>query len=498
MKALYFAFITLVVSSSFQTAAAKSSEIPSQKIARFLGKDQVLGSLEDLSRHHLHSGRTLYQPWSSSYFPDLTGGIAAPYRSQGVLGAQLKIGLGLEAHPKLIRRHLDRWQKNWALWSNDELNRELSPSAKYDLWIGNQEFEFSSAILAELAFRSLHSRSTLSTGETIWNNHGKGFPAWNGICDGWAYASIVFPRPVKPVTLSTPSGRLVTWFPEDIKALGSYLLARTNTDYFSSMGYRFLGARCKSRRPDAHCNDLRPEEWHLTLANRIGVQNMGFVMDIDNNHKINNHPVFSYEFEYFNLKTGQTGDWRLVREPIQRLPSDLIHGRHPQTRYLVGVKSKVHYLNFVLSEKRRKQTVDGPSQDSVKKITYRYDLELAEDGAILGGSWGNRIREAEPIAEEEGESKLKIASQPDFIWLAPASYRPYSSSALETDRGSVRPDGSIEWAWNGQGTMPADWLQAARSDQRWAPPQLGTPGSKLRSAQPLSNLVGLLFELSKE
>jgi hypothetical protein len=496
--------LTLLLVNFAPSASSQEIDSGAPKLRSFLGVSQIHTSLEVLSQLGAHSGKTTQQPWSSSYFPDLTGSIAAPYRSQGLLGAQLKIALGREGHPKLMRRHLERWRKHWTLWSHDELNRELSPSAKYDLWVGNSDFEFSSAILSELAFRSLHGRVTNSEGQTIWNSDGNGFPAWNGICDGWAYASIVFPRPVKPVTLVSPSGREITWFPEDIKALGSYLMARTNTEYFSSMGYRFLGGRCKSKRPDARCNDLRPDQWHLTLANRIGIQNMGFVMDIDNNHKINNHPVFSYEFEYFSLRTGQKGDWKKARELTHTLQDRLAQGRHPQTRYIVGVKSKIHYLSFILSEKRKKQTHDDPSQDSVKQITYTYDLELSEDGTVLGGVWGNRRRESDPVAEEDLSNsatdldyKVKIAAQPDFIWLAPVGFRPYSSAALETDRGDLKPDGSIEWKWNGQGAMPDDWQRAVKFDQRWAPPRLETPGSKLRSAQPLSNLVALLFELSK-
>ncbi len=204
-------------------------------------------------------------------------------------------------------------------------------------------------------------------------------------------------------------------------------------------------------------------------------------MDIDNNHKVNNHPVFSYEMGFFTPNGKKTKTWKEALE----LQLDDVSNR----RYRIGIQSKVYYLNYAWSEERAQQLNDDPSQDHIKNITYRYVLELNDRFEIIGGEW------LTPKQDKENEN-LILARQPDFIWMAPLTQRPYSEMSLSTYRGTWL-DRQWQWAWDGESTLPEDWLTAARADLRWSPPEVGQTNSKLKSAQLLSNIVYVLFEKAR-
>ncbi|NDF15885.1 hypothetical protein EB061_11280 [bacterium] len=316
-------------------------------------------------------------------------------------------------------------------------------------------------------------------------------------------------------------GHRITFYPDDLKALGSYLFARTNNDYLRTMNYRFAGRPCVERgRPatdhlgyvkDFRCNDLDAGLWHLVLLNRIGLDHTGFVMELDNNRKINNHPVGSYSISYFNPLTGEEGTFEQSRVPGDRVPDGYARRRNPAARFLVGVRSTVDFRYYRWPEGNRDRAADSPAQDHVKSRTFVYDLELDDSGRILGGEWGDRSR-------ENGE-RVRYAEQPDFIWMASPDALPFSEQSLYTIAGSrIDPGkedwfGNTNWAWDGKSPLPEDWLRAARADATWKPPVVGevrdtlrggkevypreARDSILKSAEPLSTLVFYLFDRAR-
>jgi hypothetical protein len=178
----------------------------------------------------------------------------------------------------------------------------------------------------------------------------------------------------------------------------------------------------------------------------------------------------------------------------------------------VGVKSTVTYRYYRWPEENRDRTSDHPSLDSVKTRTYVYDLELDQNGTILGGEWGDR-------SEEDGET-VNYADQPDFLWMASLDSLPYSEESIYTIMGTrinstnPRPFGNMIWAWDGKSPLPEDWMRAAKADEVWSPPIVGVlrespqEGGKqifpreardslLKPAQPLSNLVYYLFDQAR-
>jgi hypothetical protein len=508
------AFIAILAFKS-GVSQAKTVDDIQKSMTHLLAHEPKVTSVQAAHDLGLDQAKTREQPWTGGYWPDITGSIANHYRDRTKLGNEVTFLLRYDLAKSRFKNDHKNVREKYLSWDTEKLSQKLAPSEKYDLLIGNRDFEFTQAVLGELEFRHDHGVSKLADGNYAWTKKHGGFAYWSGICDGWAPASIYLPRPTHPVTLTGASGIPVTFYPDDIKALGTYLFARTNTPYFATMSYRFAGSACKQKGEpdrdvtgkvtDSNCNDLDAGVWHLALLNRIGLDRTGFGMDVDNNHKINNHPVFAYSMSYFNPKTGKKGTLEESTVARAELNDLYANRRDPRAVRIVGVKSTIKFSYYVWPEQNRKKTHDSPADDKTRTGEYVYDLELDADGNILGGEWGNRSKETGHVADnddysadsETRDSGILYSKQPDFVWMAPLQERPYSQMALSTVKGRFKDDGSFEWAWNGRNEIPEDWLLAAREDQKWEQPVLGDGYSKLKSAQALSNLVYVLFELSK-
>lgn len=531
-----------------------------EKMKQLLGHEPEVMNVLDAQKQGLDQAKTPFQPWSGSYWPDIIGGIGNHYRQQGAFGSKVKFMFRYDgARGRFHRKHKEVCEK-YPSWDLETLSNNLSPAEKYDLLIGNSNFDFTRAILDELDFRADHRITNKmadgsdqedndegndnqfffeddpdSTGYAkhdagfqyrYWRKKGSSLAYWSGICDGWAAAANYLPRPEKPVTVRAANGQYVTFYPDDIKALGSYLFARTNTPYFATMNYKFAGRKCsesgsprlntESKIADVRCRDMDAGIWHLTLLNRIGKDKMGFVMDIDNNLKINNHPVGQYALKYFNPATGEEAGLRESIISRYALRDRYAQNRHPKTKFLLGVKSKVKVIYYYWPEKNKDDEYDDESKDKVKEKEYVYDLELDENYNIVGGEWGDRSKEA-LVQYDDGTVERTndfAPDQPDFIWMAERDRLPYSEMSFEAIVGvkknpsSLRPFANTQWAWDGKSALPADWVAAAKMDQSWSAPVAvehrrdieGTPSawnSQLKSAQPLSHLVYFLFDQSR-
>ena len=505
----------------------------------------------------LDEGSASSEPWSGSYWPDILGGIASHYRDHTTFGDQIRFALRYGIGGSRVKRDFRRVDTNLESLSEEEINRKLSPTEKYDLLLGNRNFDFTRAVLADIDFRSKYlKRTRMKDGADrsdedqfdginnnlhysdvqdaysrfdqqvlyrYWKKRGDSLSYWFGICDGWSPASIALPRPAKPVTVTGMLGHRITFYPDDLKALGSYLFARTNNDYMASMNYHFAGRPCaEGGSPslddsgyvrDFRCNDLDPGLWHLVLLNRIGIDRMGFVMDADNNKKINNHPIGAYQLRYFNPATGREGSIQESMVSIRQVRDGYSVRRNPNAAFLLGVRSRVSFRFYQWPEAARHRFYDSEADDEVREKTYVYDLEVDRNGKILGGEWGDR-------SNEDPEESVNYADQPDFIWMSPPGELPYSEESSYVREG-VRLDpknpsifGNMIWSWNGSGPLPMDWIRAARKDAAWTPPIPGklirlagedsesvmpveARDSILKPAQPLSTLVFYLFDRAR-
>lgn len=339
--------------------------------------DKMIRSLEVMEQKKLLEKKVSVTPWSDTYWPIAEGMVAARYNDPDM--------------------HFSAWSdyRSYVLsHPADGLIKErkfdmLAPSEKYDYLmgiLGNGLTEYS-----------------WSQGE-MYNNQYHEVESWMGLCHGWSVAAMMMPNPVKKVVVQMDDDEALTFYPSDIKAMGTLLWAQAD---FST---RFVGGRCDAKDPsedsmgrtkDPNCLDDNPGTWHQAIVNQIGQFNRSFVMDATYDYQVWNQPVYSYKYTYTNMKNNlrvktlnealvSVDDWK--KDPRRKV-------RSPGTKYIVGINMTVEYVRETIPSKLENQ----PSLFAT--VTYDYDLELDAQKKILGGEWYSR-------------------QHPDFLWVADAQAFP--------------------------------------------------------------------------
>lgn len=413
---------TFVVASILLSSVAHASFRPipeNEQISKLLEGTKEITSLTEIDKLSLNAGTTGIDLWSGHYWPHYQGSLGIRYHDPNFIA---------------LKKDKEQWAKfketfdTLPLYTYQGKENLLSPAEKYDLLVGD-----SNMTLTQYSWR---------LGEEA-QKMGK-VPTWRGICDGWSSAAQKMPRPTKSVTLKSPSGVNITFYPEDIKALGSLLYSRAQKKV------AFLGKRCYSAVLGAFngsCDGTNPGAYHKALVNRVGSMKKTFVADASTSAEVWNYPIKSYKFTYFNVFNSkkESLDFKQVMEIFDRPGRfEKGHSRSENTYAIVGVEAEVTYAN--MRDAHMLET-DGKEQDKDLVKKYYYDLELDSNFNILGGAWIGKI-------------------MPDFIW-APVD-QAFPLSKVE------RADRPLE---------DAELASAARQAS-----ELG---------QPLSQVVKKLFELSK-
>lgn len=406
--------LTLAISTS---ALANFSPVPdAENPAALLEGTREVTSLVEIARLGLNEGKTGIDLWSGSYWPHYQGSLGVRYRDPNFM--------------TLIEKN-EQWEKHkelrdkLPLYTYGGKENLLSPAEKYDLLVGDSEMSL--------------TKYSWEIGEK--NAVGGKVKTWRGVCDGWSSAAQKMPRPVKSVTLNAPNGTPITFFPEDIKALGSLMYAR------SQGAPIFLGKRCRNQVLGLFtgaCAETNPGTFHRALINRVGKMKKTFVADVSPGGEVWNYPVESYKVTYYNVfDDTESKNFMDVMETFDKKKKFAKEsGRHKKTYSIVGVKLEVNYRDM---RPANLLETDSALHDKVLTKTYIYDLELDYAHNILGG---------------ESFSK----NLPDFIWAPNDRTYPLS------DAEEMNPGLSL----------------AALSK------------AAAKQGQPLSKVVERLFELSKE
>lgn len=369
--------------------------------------------LSDMETAGLKQASLAESPWSDDYW-----GIY-----KGILGARYADS----SFPKS-----SDWQKNFDYVRNNpsaailasgnatKIN-QLSPAEKYDALVGDTNESLTKKMWAE--------------GKSYYDAHGS-VEMWMGICHGWAPAAYMLARPTKSVTLKTPSGVAIKFYPSDIKALASLLWAN------AASPTRFIGGRCNDKDPatdavtgrvkSADCFDTNPGTWHLAIVNQIGVSKRSTVLDVTFDYEVWNQPIYAYEYRYFNPQTNNYAS-SIAEATVSKaaFTNDKFKAyRSSQTQSFVGIRMDVSY---VVETSPSQRETDSPSQDAIQKVTYYYDLELDAANTIVGGEWYTN-------------------KHPDFLWTPSKGLHAktsYESQATGT--------------WQAGTAVPAAWRTAAQS-----------------------------------
>jgi hypothetical protein len=294
------------------------------------------------------SGKTEYAPWSDTYWPSNLGGIGA--RWQSWFGANSLIIPKTSPVPT-------RTDRISAKQLSSEQISMLSPAEKYDLLVGKFGFPLLDAERSRVSEKA---------------------QGWEGLCNGWASASLIFQEPV-PQTVQNSQGQQITFTSADIKGLLAYYMAQANEGQI-----RVLGARCNhdlKKTPDARfrseCKDTNAGSFHISLSNLLGIQKKGLLADIFRDTQVWNQPVFEYESNV-----------------VETLPKR--ENSAPETTTVLKIITKIVYadeLPYPVAE-----PVLGTHFQKTTERSLEYYLELNSKREIIGGEWISDFR-------------------PDFIWI---------------------------------------------------------------------------------
>ncbi|MBC76709.1 MAG: hypothetical protein CME64_11905 [Halobacteriovoraceae bacterium] len=362
--------------------------------------------------------------------------------------------------------------------------------------------------------------------------------AWEGICNGWATAAGLVPRPRKSFSIELPNGKKLKFYPADIKALAALYYvnsliqdpARIGNDGLPyTQGTVSAGMRCNlknvgrdiwgrrydskedpfnsntHRVRDARCVGVHPATWHLGLVNLIGKQGRSFVVERKVGAAVDNHPMWGYEMEFFHPNTGRSKD--NIYENVVRInkKDQFFQFRHPKAEYIVGVKMVAKYMDYARPD--REDTNSEDDDDVVNKKMY-YDLELDKDYNIVGGQW--RAYKKGYEAQQSSRDNRPNHNQPDFFWTITKDYK----------KTGWFGDVQMQEPWTDKTVAPpASWLKTARSyhgfvynmtkannnpatchvvnlktdkTEKWLCDQ------KYEKPQPFINVLNALIELSQE
>lgn len=440
---------------------------------KYLAEDEnVLTNFNQIQAKKLqYSGKTKNQPWSGPYWPLKQGMIANPYQERTIFSMKDYIPLidGISPYAK---------RKNYVLTRTAQLTEKeiarLAPSEKYDLLLGNdldlstKIWDFVNNWKDDMKWNYLRSIDMPGDGFVIKKKNYI-VANWEGICHGWAPAAGVVPKPQKTVIARLPDGRAVPFYPEDIKGLISLTWANSIVqDHVLSEGLR-----CKRMRPKkdkygryydtipevvtkwneetgeseeseevlSRCADIHPAIMHLALVNIVGAQQRSFVVDKAAKIAVANQPVAGYSFKYFDPYTGKDGNSLTSVAPFDPSQDLYANNRHPETQYVVGVESTIHYADWLMTKKpnNKKYNVDKYSD-----LVSLYDLELDAQGNIIGGQW----RGYKNLKKRSGKS---VKSRPDFLWVVPKDYSKYFKGVADLE----------EWSISSGKPAPQSWKEAS-------------------------------------
>ena len=377
------------------------------------GPNQYIDNLWKMHKKELREGIVTTQPWSGDYWALYAGALAFRYGDTEFPGSSWHEVAAYFAEEKV----------NVKSMTEEALNK-LSPAEKYDIIVGDKNFSLTASqvkLAQPYAYESSghHSRGVLE----------KDVEKWMGLCHGWAVASYMSKRPLKSVRAKAPNEKWITFYPDDIKALSTLKWADGKTVEIKKrrdgtkawqLASNFIGGRCNQNFAEGNipideesgavlsdnCFDTNPSAWHKSVVNQVGIMKEPFIMDATFDYEVWNQPVLSYHYSYFNPITEEITE---SLESARVLMNNAVFERKDKFRkhrerrasweggapkYVVGIAMEVKYIGETSSQAR---DTESEEYDQVTTIQYLYDLELTEDGTIVGGEWYTNLH-------------------PDFLW----------------------------------------------------------------------------------
>ncbi|MFP5457273.1 MAG: hypothetical protein ACLGG7_00945 [Bacteriovoracia bacterium] len=311
--------------------------------------------------------------WSDTFWPSNRGGIAYRWNA--------------EPNPENFKyRFLTK--EEVSTMTSAELER-LSPAEKFDIYNGQYGYPFTRKVMKKY------------TPKDAW---------WEGICHGWAAAAISHIEPQR-VDLKNKDGVVVPFGSTDVKGLLSFYYAEVH----ETKVYTRLSDRCKARGKvpgeaydedriqtppparDANkleCQGVNPGSFHLALTNIIGLQDRGFVADVDRFADVWNQPIVGFNVEVLGEVTPTPAQAAIGAVKVLKVKTEMTYGDESYMLDPEGITADGGHLSM--------NPVSGTPEQNYLSRFYEYLLEIDASGAIIGGTWLSEGR-------------------PDFIWMKGAA-----------------------------------------------------------------------------
>jgi hypothetical protein len=330
------------------------------------------------------------KPWSGYYWAIRYGILSARYNDEPEQNSIFKIdehgNQQFYTWKESITRFLQPADYNNANNRKEDMTKYhsfLSASEKYDRLLSDPRFTLTNKMKER--------------GNTVLKTPEGDIDTWMGICHGWAIASYIEPKPIRPVTLTNSEGISITFNNHDIMALASLYWA--NARYVSN----FTGYRCRvadmDKIPtdpdtglwlDYSCFGLNPATFHIIFTNQIGINDKPFIFEPKVDKEIWNHPVSGYNYIYYHPATRVIGslDESIISiedaEKVTDVPflKFALSQKTPTTQFFVAVKMTVFYI-----VENMPTTNNTPEAELEQEVEYLYLLELDKDMKIVGGEW---------------------------------------------------------------------------------------------------------------
>jgi hypothetical protein len=270
-------------------------------------------------------------PWTDTYWPRNRGGITWRWQDD-------------ESHTYRW------WSRDEVLAATPEQIARLSPAEKYDVFVGAYDYP--------LAERERARNPASESG-------------WTGYCHGWSTAAMAYDEP-GPVTVTSVDGVEVRFGSSDVKALLTYFQGEViSSPYYVGVldfvvARRGVGTTCSSENlRSSECHDVNPGALHVALANRIGLQGLGVVLEADPGYERWNQPTFAYDATVLHSRTPSPGASEEATEELV-VVNDV--------SWTVEIDPAWHALG-------------AANGDHVETRRYLYTVELDAERQVVGGQW---------------------------------------------------------------------------------------------------------------
>ncbi len=425
--------------SPILASASPMSPRAQRNLKKFLGENVYEVNLLKLENDKKLKASLAEQPWSDTYWPDTQGSLTMAPK-----------GSFSDAYD--ARKEL---RDNLSALDTEGFD-SFSPAEKYDILLGNFDFQYSNSVREML--KEMKRRDMIR--------------GWSGVCHGWSPASLREHQPHHTVKVKLADGKYMNIYPYDIKGLLTFGWGKSNAQYSSIVegwqcwGHLDTDPRGRATRDmfkpnemggDSGCTDedLTAQFFHLAMVNSIGYQNRGFVSDMAFEKSVWNHPVYSYELRLYNATKSR---WvETVKEAVSSvassgpLPPALVGRISPEATKYVGIDVFIRY--GVESGPTLGEHQNG-SENVLVNGRFRYWLELDDKYNVVGAEWeasssGDSMRDtyAERL-HSQGERASRYwlgdqspwspkgrwnnATRPDIIWIPTRDSRPWAAVEWNT------------------------------------------------------------------